>query len=848
MKNLFAIACSIYVLTIFSSCNFNNFKTSEAEKEFSEPEKGEWNSKPDPLTPEQKIAIWNDLANYPTDAGQRTNNSWVYEGPNFLQVNANLVYTGRIRSLEYYPSANASIGLTIGSASGGIWGVNSFGNDIYSSYAFSRQGNLNTPNIGYVARHPILENTFLAGTGEPVQTGGTGIWKTIDGGMNWTPTTFTNSPIPYEFSKIIYGAFNYDIVHTASVYGYYLSEDKGVTWTRRLTGNVTDIARHPLSDDTLLACVSGVGIYKSVNGGYGWALIPNAPSAGMIGECKLSWSNSSPRIVYAISTKGSAPSETDGIYKSVDGGDTWVKCFWGDGAGGSYFDFHYGQGAYNNCIAVNPANPNIVVVGGGAHLVTLDGFNFFTQPGSTHADYHALVWNEDGTKLFAGNDGGLFVSTDYGTTWSSQYNVLPITQFNSLDIAKNNNDLILGGTQDNATAARVNLGAGVFWKYVNGGDVWNAAFNENNPSESCASVGASLYTTTDGWQTENPIGNLPLGAIGNFSKIGKFERSNTVNWPNINALYVKGKNNLYWRDIFGNWTASKPVDFANDLYAFDVSNRPLASDNSNLYVALSPPSTSKIWKRDRTDGVYKDISNGIPVDAVNAYNLHAHPTNFDEVYAFSSTSNVQGQKIFKTLDAGNTPWVDVTGDFPQAVPVNVFAVSPVNSDILLVGSSSFGMFRSDNGGANWYIWNNALPKGEVITGIDFMDSTSINGKLYAVISTYGRGIWKREMSGTDPSAIIQLPNEEKGFEIKSVSLGSNKKIEFEIISSTNDAFSIGIYNLSGQLVATRKENITANQKHTTVVEGGSFASGVYLVNCANSNGISRSAKVVLKNL
>lgn len=488
-------------------------------------------------------------------------------------------------------------------------------------------------------------------------------------------------------------------------------------------------------------------------------------------------------------------------------------------------------------------NSNIVVVGGGAPLVTLDGYNFYTQPGSSHADYHALVWNEDGTKLFAGTDGGLFVSTDYGATWSSQYNVLPITQYYSLEVAKNNNELIVGGTQDNATGARVNFGAGPFWKFVTCCDVWNAAFNEKDPNESCASVAGGLSTTTDGWQTENPVGNLPAGCTGNYPKIGKFERSNTVNWPYINALYVKGQNNLYWRDIAGGWTASKPVDFISDIYSFDISNREFASDNSNLYVALAPKSTSKIWKRDRTDGVYKEISQGIPADTINAYFLYAHPTNFDEVYAWS----IPG-KIFKTLDAGATPWIDITGDFPPTVPINAFAVSPQNSNTLFVGTGGFGMFRSDNGGVNWYRWENDLPKAVVVTGIDFMDSTAVNGKLYTVISTYGRGIWKREISGSDPSALIQLPNEEKGFEIKSVSSCSNNKMELEIFSSTNDGFSIAIYNLSGQLVATLKENITANQKNTTVVEAGSFASGIYLLNCTNSKGVSRSAKVVLTNL
>ena len=70
-----------------------------------------------------------------------------------------------------------------------------------------------------------------------------------------------------------------------------------------------------------------------------------------------------------------------------------------------------------------------------------------------HVDEHVLAFTLDGSKLYIGNDGGMYSTTDISSSsvdWTELNDTLAITQFYpGLSVHPSNPNLALAGTQDN---------------------------------------------------------------------------------------------------------------------------------------------------------------------------------------------------------------------------------------------------------------------------------------------------------------------------------------------------------------------------------------------------------------
>lgn len=217
------------------------------------------------------------------------------------------------------------------------------------------------------------------------------------------------------------------------------------------------------SDGSMLVCYSGK-IYTSPDGS------PNSFSIrNVIGGARISGAiaPSDPNVMYIISSNGAQVlNASSGLEVSLDKGATWHTVIPGgvpsidpfvqlDGTGG--------QGGWDQAIAVDPSNPDRVLVGGiqfyeftlnrtssplGGNWVKAAVLSDFATPYYIHADNHSMHW-KDANTVFVIGDGGVFRSTTGGATWLHMPLGFNTNTFFSVAMASNG--WFMGGSQDNGT-------------------------------------------------------------------------------------------------------------------------------------------------------------------------------------------------------------------------------------------------------------------------------------------------------------------------------------------------------------------------------------------------------------
>ncbi|MEM9077340.1 MAG: glycosyl hydrolase [Bacteroidota bacterium] len=188
--------------------------------------------------------------------------------------------------------------------------------------------------------------TYYMGT-----TGG-GIWKTVDDGITWKNisdgqlNTGTVGAIAVSESNpniVVAGMGEHAArgVMTSMGDGVYKSTDAGKTWKHiglDETRHISDVVIHPTNPDVIFISAQGAqygpteqrGIYRTVNGGDSWERVLYVDN--ITGASSLSMDMKNPLILYAamwqhqrFPWKIESGGKNSGIYKSVDGGSTWKQ-------------------------------------------------------------------------------------------------------------------------------------------------------------------------------------------------------------------------------------------------------------------------------------------------------------------------------------------------------------------------------------------------------------------------------------------------------------------------------------------------------------------------------------------
>ncbi len=271
---------------------------------------------------------------------------------------------GRTRGLIVDPDDATHGTWFAGSASGGIWKTTNAG----TSWQWL------TPSIPNLATTTLAmaesnHSVIYAGTGEGFGnvdgTTGNGIFKSIDGGINWA--SLSNSVDLGPINRITVDPFNENNLFAVSNAGIYHSIDGGSSWTKVFSGEIQDIQPTPGNFSILYAAQYGVGVLKSIDGGTTW--IKSNTGMSPSGRVEIAVSPvKTDRII--ASAEGALSGVNSDLYLSDDGGSTWYLVTLT--LSSKTVDYLGSQGWYDNTVAFSPYSKDVVYIGGvGAYQVTL---------------------------------------------------------------------------------------------------------------------------------------------------------------------------------------------------------------------------------------------------------------------------------------------------------------------------------------------------------------------------------------------------------------------------------------------------------------------------------------------
>lgn len=699
---------------------------------------------------------------------------------------------GRTRALVIDPN-DADIMYAAGVA-GGIWKSTDGG----ASWNPADDFMLNLAVVS-LAMDPTDSSVLYAGTGEGwfyanVFVEGLGIFKSTDAGATWSQLPGTVSGVPagaFSFvNDLVISPLQPNVIYAGTRTGVWRSTDSGTSWSAVLK-NPSYLAGSPATNGSLIGCTDlavrgdvfpevvfaafgsseADGLFRSLDGGNTWQAYLVPPNQGRMSIALAPSDNDVMYLLMADNGSGGALGQLVSVFRSDDGGDSFTaQVDLGSKFGpwllsnailatGCVEGGTYSQGWYDNILAVDPVDPDIVWVGGVDMFRSDDGgvnwglaaYWFYYQedpppPFQLHPDHHRIVFHPDydgagNQTMYFGNDGGLF-KTENARAATTQdecplqgpvdppqlvferlNNGYGVTQFYHGD-SGSKGQLYVAGAQDNGTNRAQSAFAPDEWDLIFGGDGGYVAIDpkDNDVMYIEYHEFPTIMKSTDG-------GDTFVEAVSGITDTdGIFITPFAMDPGDPDVLWTGGRRPWRTTDGAATWELAGPnLSAPNSISAIAVS----PSDGNVVYLGFTNGYGARSTNALSASPNWSAFQ--LPVSGGWISSIGVHPGDPDIAYATSSTYGVN--HITKTLNGGAN-WSSVDGIGAAGVPdipCHWVAVRPCRPEHVFV-ASELGVFASEDGGGTWAPANLGLAN-TVVESLDFQ------GPNVLVAFTHGRGAY-----------------------------------------------------------------------------------------------------------
>ncbi|HPI20285.1 MAG TPA: glycosyl hydrolase, partial [Candidatus Kapabacteria bacterium] len=661
-------------------------------------------------------------------------------------------------------------------ASGGVWKTTNNGTSF--TPIFDSQSSY---SIGCVALDPNNPYIVWIGTGENNSQRsvayGDGVYKSIDGGKSWNRVGLEKSE---HIGKILIDPRNSNVVYVAA---------QGPLW----------------------GAGGDRGLYKTTDGGSSWECVLKISEN--TGVSDIAFDPRNPDVIYAASYQrrrhvwtlvNGGPEAA--IHKSTDGGKSWNKLTNGLPGG------ELGRIG----IAVSPVNPDIV--------------------------YALIEATED--------NGGFFRSTDRGASWEKRYNYKNTSAQYYQELFCDPKDPDRVYSMD--TYLQVTEDGGKTWKslgnryrHVDDHALW---IDPDNTNHLIVGGDGGLYQTYDRGSTWDYFENLP---------VSQFYRIATDNSEPFYYVYGGTQDNSTWG---GPSRTINSGGITNEDWFLIVGGDGYQAriDPTNPDIVYGQWQYGNLVRYDRKSG--------------EVFYIQPQPEkgeelrwNWDTPLILSSHSPtrlyIAANRLFRTDDRGNT-WKAISPDLSRQIDRNKLPVmgkiqsidavaknastsiygnsvalseSPLNPDLLYVGTDDGLIQITEDGGQNWTAIKsiNGLPDTTYVS--DLFASQHNENVVYASFNNHKRADFKPYLfKSTDKgkswkSIVGNLPNNHQVWTIVEDFVNPNLLFcgtEFALYFSIDGGEKWTKLSSGFPTIAVRDLEI---QKRESDLVVGTFGRGIYIL-------------------
>lgn len=612
-----------------------------------------------------------------------------------------------------------------------------------------------TGRISDVVIDPADESHWYVGVGSG------GVWETKNAGVTFKPI-FDKQKV-YSIGCITLDANSRNLWvgsgenvggrHISFGDGIYLSKDGGRTWKNmglKSSNHISKIVVHPTNPDMVWVAAQGPlwniggdrGVYKSVDGGKKWKRVLG--DSEWTGATDLLIDPRNPDILYAATWQRHRTvasylggGRKSGIHKSIDGGKTWQKLKTGLPSGS--------VGKIG--LAISPQNPDVLYAAVETQL---------KEGGFYRSADRGMSWTKQSDQISAGTGPHY-----YQEIWASPH------QFDRVYFANN----YFKVTNDGGKTFQ---GVGKAYKHV---DNHAVAFKANDPDYLMVGTDGGLYESFDLAKTWRHMGNLPItqfykvavddaepfyyiygGTQDNNTQRGKSRTENdagisNADWEVVlggdghqpatepgNPYIVYGQSQQGWYSRIDIATGERigirpqPRDGEGfERYNWDAPIYVSSHDPARIYVA-----SHRLWRSDNRGDTWVPLSG----------DLTRNEERFDlpimgRKQSYENAWDVYAMSTYNTITS--------------------IAESPINEDVLYVGTDDGYIQSTKNGGKTWEKINvsrlEGVPERAYVNDIkaDFFDENTVYVAIdahkqgdytpYLFVSKNGGKTWKRITKG-----------------------------------------------------------------------------------------------------